>query len=80
MVLHFVCRLVVIVQRFLRLELLEADVTLVHESAREMNILNVIQQIVLQSHVLSANGALKATSTAFWPYNVCLQNISVFLP
>ena len=61
------CRLVVIVQRFLRLELLEADVTLVHESAREMNILNVIQQIVLQSHVLSANGALKATSTAFWP-------------
>ena len=61
------CRLVVIVQRFLRLELLEADVTLVHESAREMNILNVIQQIVLQSHVLSANGALKATGTAFWP-------------
>ena len=61
------CRLVVIVQRFLRLELLEADVTLVHESAREMNILNVIQQIVLQGHVLSANGALKATSTAFWP-------------
>ena len=45
-----------------------------------MDVLNMVQQVVLQSHILSTNGALKATCAALWSYYVCLQDVSVFQP
>ena len=40
----------------------------------------MVQQVVLQSHILSTYRALKATSPALWSYYVCLQDVSVFQP
>lgn len=78
LVLQLVRRFVMVVQRFLGLQHLKANVTFVHKGPGEVNVLNMVQQVVLQCHVLSTNGTLKATCAAFWSCYVSLQDVSIF--
>ena len=70
----------VVVQGFLWFEHLEANGTFINKSSRKVDVFNMVEQVVLQSHILSTNRALKATCASLWSYYVCLQDVSVFQP
>ena len=54
------------------------ELTCVYKRVGKVNSFNMVQQVVLQCHVLSTNGTLKATCAAFWSCYVSLQDVSIF--